>query len=45
MIKFLKTSCTWAISIVTVVFTFVSEIIFEKYRLFQNLSDEVFMLN
>lgn len=41
MIKFLKISSTWAMSIITVVFTFVPEIIFERYRLLRNLSDEV----
>ena len=41
MIKFLKTSGTWAMSIITLVFTFAPETIFERYRLLQNFSDEV----
>lgn len=41
MIKFLKTSSTWAMSIITVVFTFIPETIFERYKLLQNFSDEV----
>lgn len=41
MIKFLKKSSTWALSIVTVIFTFVPETIFEKYKFASNVSDEV----
>ena len=41
MIKFLKTSGTWPMSISTLVFTFAPETIFERYRLLQNFSDEV----
>lgn len=40
MIKFLKTSSTWAISIITVIFTFVPETIFGKQKFFVNISDE-----
>lgn len=40
MLKFLKKSSTWALSIITVVFTFVPEAIFEKYKLLSNASVE-----
>lgn len=41
MLKFLKKSSIWALSIITVVFTFVPEIIFEKFKLLSNASGEV----
>lgn len=40
MFKFLKKSITWAVSIITVVFAFVPEKIFGKYKLLLNASDE-----
>lgn len=40
MIKFLKISGTWAMSIISVIFTFVPETVFEKYKLLSNISDE-----
>jgi len=40
MLKFLKKSNTWAMSIITVVFTFIPETVFGKYRLLLNASDE-----
>lgn len=40
MIKFLKKSNTWALSIITVVFTFVPESIFGKCKLLLNYSEE-----
>lgn len=40
MLKFLKKSNTWALSIITVVFTFVPETIFGKCKLLLNASDE-----
>lgn len=40
MLKFLKKSSTWALSIITIVFTFVPETIFGKYKLLLNASDE-----
>lgn len=39
MSNFLKKSTTWALSIITVVFTFVPEMIFQKYKLLSNASD------
>lgn len=41
MFKFLKKSSTWALSIISIVFTFVPETIFEKCKLFLNASNEV----
>jgi len=41
MFKFLKKSSTWALSIITIVFTFVPEIVFGKFKLLSNVSDEV----
>jgi len=41
MIKFLKKSNTWALSIISAIFTFVPETIFGKYKLLLNASDEV----
>ncbi|MFZ3172282.1 MAG: macro domain-containing protein [Carboxydocellales bacterium] len=40
MLKFLKKSNTWALSIITIVFTFVPETIFGKCKLLLNASDE-----
>jgi len=40
MLKLLKKSITWALSIITVVFTFVPETVFEKYKVLINASDE-----
>lgn len=40
MIKLLKKSNKWALSIITLVFTFVPETIFGKYKLLLNVSDE-----
>lgn len=40
MLNFLKKSSTWALSIITVVFTFVPEIFFRKFKLLSNASDE-----
>ena len=39
MSNFLKKSTTWAFSIITVVFTFVPEMIFQKYKLLSNAND------
>lgn len=40
MIKFLKKSSTWALSVITIIFTFVPEMIFEKYQFLSNVSTE-----
>jgi hypothetical protein len=40
MNKFFKRSCTWALSVITVVFTFVPEASFEGYKLLKDASDE-----
>ena len=40
MFKFLKKINKWALSIITVVFAFVPEKIFGKYKLLSNASDE-----
>lgn len=40
MFKYLIKSNTWALSIITVTFTFVPETIFGKYKLLLNVSDE-----
>lgn len=40
MINFLKKSSTWALSIITLVFTFVPEICFGKFELLSNASEE-----
>ena len=40
MLKFLKKSITWALSIISVVFTFVPETVFENCKLLSNCSDE-----
>lgn len=40
MFKFLKKSGTWALSIITVVFTFIPEIFFGKFKLLSNASAE-----
>ena len=40
MFKFLRTSSTWALSVITVVFTFIPETIFEKYKFITSASDE-----
>ena len=41
MFKFLKKSSTWALSIITVVFTFAPETIFDKSKLITSASDEI----
>lgn len=41
MRNFLKRSLTWAFSIITVVFTFVPESVFEYFEFFKKASDEV----
>ena len=41
MYKYIKNCLTWAISITTVVFTFVPESVFKCCKLFKNVSDEV----
>lgn len=46
MIKFLKKGSAWALSIITIIFTFVPETCFEKVKLLSKCSDEVnIMLN
>lgn len=40
MLKLLKKSSTWALSIITVVFTFVPESVFGKWKWLPNASDE-----
>lgn len=40
LIDFFKKSCAWALSIVTVIFTFVPETFFEKNKLLSNASSE-----
>ena len=41
MIKLLKGSFTWTIGIISIIFTFVPESSFQKYKLVLALSDEV----
>lgn len=41
MIKFLRKSITWSLSIISVVFTFVPETIFESCKFLSNFSDEI----
>lgn len=41
MFKILRKSITLALSIITIIFTFVPETFFEKYKLLSNASDEV----
>lgn len=40
MIKLIKNSCAWALSIISMAFTFIPEAAFEKYKLLVNFSDE-----
>lgn len=40
MIKLLKRSIAWTLSIISVIFTFVPETIFEKYKFLYNFTDE-----
>ena len=41
MLKFLRKSGTWALSIITVIFTFVPEAIFEKCKLLPFFSNDI----
>lgn len=41
MNKFLKTSCTWALSIISMVFTFLPEASFEGCKLIKDASNEM----
>lgn len=41
MLDFFKRSTTWAVSIISVIFTLVPESLFEQYKLLTNFSDEI----
>lgn len=41
MINFIKKSITWALGIISIIFTFVPETFFEKYKLLINCSEEL----